>query len=232
MSQSIHEQEKNSSSISHISPNEEIKGKKIPNINDDTIHNNPKENDNSDSLNNNPNDDNNIINNNNQNNIIVNTSLNSIKPNEGSEDNKSNFLSNNNKEEDINKLINNISPANNNNANIIGKKDNLEENEKKSEHSQFGMQYVIPPDSFQSMINEIKDYTAVNKELVGNMVESINSYSKKVDNYTERVDKLIEQNGEMLKLLINIVIKNNISDCVQNNDKKKEGVDDKNKEKK
>ena len=231
MSQSIHEQEKNSSSISHIGPNEEIKGKKIPNINDDTIHNNPKENDNSDSLNNNPNDDNNIINNNNQNNIIVNTSLNSIKPNEGSEDNKSNFLSNNNKEEDINKLINNISPANNN-ANIIGKKDNLEENEKKSEHSQFGMQYVIPQDSFQSMINEIKDYTAVNKELVGNMVESINSYSKKVDNYTERVDKLIEQNGEMLKLLTNIVIKNNISDCVQNNDKTKEGVDDKNKEKK
>ena len=231
MSQSIHEQEKNSSSISHISPNEEIKGKKIPNINDDTIHNNPKENDNSDSLNNNPNDDNNIINNNNQNNIIVNTSLNSIKPNEGSEDNKSNFLSNNNKEEDINKLINNISPAYNN-ANIIGKKDNLEENEKKSEHSQFGMKYVIPPDSFQSMINEIKDYTAVNKELVGNMVESINSYSKKVDNYTERVDKLIEQNGEMLKLLTNIAMKNNISDCVQNNDKKKEGVDDKNKEKK
>ena len=44
------------------------------------------------------------------------------------------------------------------------------------------------------MINEIKDYTITNKELVQNMVGSINSYSEKVDNYTQRVDKLIEQN--------------------------------------
>ena len=172
----------------------------------------------------------------------------SITPKEGSEDNKSNLLSNNNKDsETLNKLIDSIRPDNNNNnVNIIDKKDinnNLEENEKKSEHCQFGIQYVIPPDSFQNMINEIKDYTTANKELVGNMVAtnkeliqnmvgSINSYSEKVDNYTQRVDKLIEQNGEMIKLLTQVIMKNNINDGDHNKDKKKEGVDDNNKEKK
>ena len=233
--------------MSDISPNEEIKGKQYPIINDNTIHNNPKENDYSDSLDNNPNDDNTIIINDDQNNNIINTSMKSITPKEGSEDNKSNLLSNNNKDsETLNKLIDNIRPDNNNNVNIIDKKDinnNLEENEKKSVHSQFGIQYVIPPDSFQNMINEIKDYTIANKELVGNMVAtnkelvqnmvgSINSYSEKVDNYTQRVDKLIEQNGEMIKLLTQVIMKNNINDGDHNKDKKKEGVDDNNKEKK
>ena len=221
--------------MSDISPNEEIKGKQYPIINDNTIHNNPKENDYSDSLGNNPNDDNTIIINNDQNNNIINTSIKSIKLKEGSEDNKSNLLSNNNKDEEtLNKLINNIRPENNNNVNIIDKKyinNNLEENEKKSVHIQFGIQYVIPPDSFQNMINEIKDYTTTNKELVENMVGSINSYSLKVDNYTQRVDKLIEQNAEMIKLLTQVIMKNNINDGDQNKDKKKEGVDDKNKEK-
>ena len=217
MSKSNQEQEKKSSSMSDISPNEEIKGKQYPIINDNTIHNNPKENDYSDSLDNNPNDDNTIIINNDQN-------------------NNTNLLSNNNKDEETpNKLIDNIRPDNNNNVNIIDKKDinnNLEENEKKSVHIQFGIQYVIPPDSFQNMINEIKDYTITNKELVQNMVGSINSYSEKVDNYTQRVDKLIEQNGEMIKLLTQVIMKNNINDGDQNKDKKKEGVDDNNKEKK
>ena len=217
MSKSNQEQEKKSSSMSDISPNEEIKGKQYPIINDNTIHNSPKENDYSDSLDNNPNDDNTIIINNDQN-------------------NNTNLLSNNNKDEETpNKLIDNIRPDNNNNVNIIDKKDinnNLEENEKKSEHCQFGIQYVIPPDSFQNMINEIKDYTTTNKELVENMVGSINSYSLKVDNYTQRVDKLIEQNAEMIKLLTQVIMKNNINDDDQNKDKKKEGVDDKNKEKK
>ena len=99
-------------------------------------------------------------------------------------------------------------------------------------HSQFGIQYVIPPDSFQNMINEIKDYTITNKELVQNMVGSINSYSEKVDNYTQRVDKLIEQNGEMIKLLTQVIMKNNINAGDKNEDKKKEGADDKNKGKK
>ena len=203
--------------MSDISPNEEIKGKQYPIINDNTIHNSPKENDYSDSLDNNPNDDNTIIINNDQN-------------------NNTNLLSNNNKDEETpNKLIDNIRPDNNNNVNIIDKKDinnNLEENEKKSEHCQFGIQYVIPPDSFQNMINEIKDYTITNKELVQNMVGSINSYSLKVDNYTQRVDKLIEQNAEMIKLLTQVIMKNNINDGDHNKDKKKEGVDDNNKEKK
>ena len=233
--------------MSDISLNEEIKGKQYPIINDNTIHNDPKENDYSDNLDNNPNDDNTIIINNDQNNNIINTGMKSITPKEGSEDNKSNLLSNNNKDsETLNKLIDNIRPDNNNNVNIIDKKDinnNLEENEKKSVHSQFGIQYVIPPDSFQNMINEIKDYTIANKELVGNMVAtnkelvqnmvgSINSYSEKVDNYTQRVDKLIEQNGEMIKLLTQVIMKNNINDSDHNKDKKKEGVDDNNKEKK
>ena len=169
-------------------------------------------------------------------NNIINTGMKSITPKEGSEDNKSNLLSNNNKDEEtLNKLINNIRPENNNNVNIIDKKDinnNLKENQKKSVHIQFGIQYVIPPDSFQNMINEIKDYTTTNKELVENMVGSINSYSLKVDNYTQRVDKLIEQNAEMIKLLTQVIMKNNINDGDQNKDKKKEGVDDKNKEKK
>ena len=221
--------------MSDISLNEEIKGKQYPIINDNTIHNSPKENDYSDSLDNNPNDDNTIIINNDQNNNIINTSIKSIKLKEGSEDNKSNLLSNNNKDEEtINKSINNIRPENNNNVNIIDKKDinnNLEENEKKSVHIQFGIQYVIPPDLFQNMINEIKYYTTTNKELVENMVGSINSYSLKVDNYTQRVDKLIEQNAEMIKLLTQVIMKNNINDGDQNKDKKKEGVDDKNKEK-
>ena len=39
--------------MSYISPNEEIKGKKLPIINDNSIHNNPKENDYSESLENN-----------------------------------------------------------------------------------------------------------------------------------------------------------------------------------
>ena len=220
--------------MSDISLNEEIKGKQYPIINDNTIHNSPKENDYSDSLDNNPNDDNTIIINNDQNNNITNTSIKSIKLKEGSEDNKSNLLSNNNKDEEtLNKLINNIRPENNN-VNIIDKKyinNNLEENEKKSVHIQFGIQYVIPPDSFQNMINEIKDYTTTNKELVENMVGSINSYSLKVDNYTQRVDKLIEQNAEMIKLLTQVIMKNNINDGDQNKEKKKEGVDDKNKEK-
>ena len=174
MSKSNQEQEKKSSSMSDISPNEEIKGKQYPIINDNTIHNSPKENDYSDSLDNNPNDDNTLIINNGQNNNIINTSMKSITPKEGSEDNKFNLLSNNNKDsETLNKLIDNIRPDNNNNVNIIDKKDinnNLEENEKKSVHSQFCIQYVIPPDLFQNMINEIKDYTTANKELVGNMV--------------------------------------------------------------
>ena len=202
--------------MSDISPNEEIKGKQYPIINDNTIHNDPKENDYSDNLDTNPNDDNTIIINNDQN-------------------NNTNLLSNNNKDEETpNKLIDNIRPDNNNNVNIIDKKDinnNLEENEKKSVHIQFGIQYVIPPDSFQNMINEIKDYTITNKELVQNMVGSINSYSEKVDNYIQRVDKLIEQNGEMIKLLTQVIMKNNINDSDHNKDKKKEGVDDKNKEK-
>ena len=228
MSKSNQEQEKKSNSMSDISPNEEIKGKQYPIINDNTIHNDPKENDYSDNLDNNPNDDNTIIINNDQN-------------------NNTNLLSNNNKDEETpNKLIDNIRPDNNNNVNIIDKKDinnNLEENEKKNVHSQFGIQYVIPPDSFQNMINEIKDYTTANKELVGNMVAtnkelvqnmvgSINSYSAKVDNYTQRVDKLIEQNREMIKLLTQVIMKNNINDGDHNKDKKKEGVDDNNKEKK
>ena len=203
--------------MSDISPNEEIKGKQYPIINDNTIHNDPKENDCSDNLDNNPNDDNTIIINNDQN-------------------NNTNLLSNNNKDEETpNKLIDNIRPDNNNNVNIIDKKDinnNLEENKKKSVHSKFGIQYVIPPDSFQNMINEIKDYTTTNKELVENMVGSINSYSLKVDNYTQRVDKLIEQNAEMIKLLTQVIMKNNINDGDHNKDKKKEGVDDNNKEKK
>ena len=178
--------------MSDISLNEEIKGKQYPIINDNTIHNSPKENDYSDSLDNNPNDDNTIIINNDQNNNIINTSIKSIKLKEGSEDNKSNLLSNNNKDEEtLNKLINNIRPENNNNVNIIDKKDinnNLKENQKKSVHIQFGIQYVIPPDSFQNMINEIKDYTTTNKELVENMVGSINNYSLKVDNYSQRID--------------------------------------------
>ena len=215
MSKSNQEQEKKSSSMSDISPNEEIKGKQYPIINDNTIHNSPKENDYSDSLDNNPNDDNTIIINNDQN-------------------NNTNLLSNNNKDEETpNKLIDNIRPDNNNNVNIIDKKDinnNLEENEKKSVHIQFGIQYVIPPESFQNMINEIKYYTTTNKELVENMVGSINSYSLKVDNYTQRVDKLIEQNAEMIKLLTQVIMKNNINDGDQNKDKKKEEINDEEKQ--
>lgn len=222
--------------MSYISPNEEIKGKKLPIINDNSIHNNPKENDYSESLENNQSHRNFIIIDNSQNNNIINTSIHSIKRDEESEENKSNLLSNNNKDaETINKLINNIRPGNNDNDNILDKKENnnnLEENEKKSVHSQFGVQYVVPPDSFQNMIKELKDYTTANKELVENMVGSINTYSLKVDNYTQRVDKLIEQNGDILKLLTKVVMKNNINDGDKNEDKKKEGADDKNKEKK
>ena len=43
---------------------------------------------------------------------------------------------------------------------------------------------------------------------------------------------LIEQNGEMLKILTNLKMKRNISDIEKNNDEKKEGVGDKNKDKK
>ena len=99
-------------------------------------------------------------------------------------------------------------------------------------HIQFSIQYVIPPDSFQNMINEIKDYTTTNKELVENMVGSINSYSLKVDNYTQRVDKLIEQNGEMIKLLTKVVMKDGVGDGDRGKGGKKEGVDDNNNEKK
>ena len=136
----------------------------------------------------------------------VSTSINSYKLNKGREDNKSNILSNNNKDEEtINKLINNFEPKNNNNKTIIINKkeinNNLEEKEeKKREHSQFGIQYVMQPEIFQSMINEIKDYTATNKELVGKMVESIN-------NYTQRIDKLIEQNGTIINLLTDLLMK-------------------------
>ena len=45
MSKSNQEQEKKSGRMSDISPNEEIKGKQYPIINDNTIHNDPKEND-------------------------------------------------------------------------------------------------------------------------------------------------------------------------------------------
>ena len=222
--------------MSYISPNEEIKGKQYPIINDNTIHNNPKENDYSESLENNQIHRNFIIIDNSQNNNIINTSIHSIKRDEESEENKSNLLSNNNKDsETLNKLINNIRPENNNNVNIIDKKyinNNLEENEKKSVNSQFGVQYVMPPDSFQNMIKELKNYATANKELVENMVGSINTYSLKVDNYTQRVDKLIEQNGDILKLLTKVVMKNNINDGDKNEDKKKEGADDKNKGKK
>ena len=222
--------------MSYISPNEEIKGKKLLIINDNSIHNNPKENDYSESLENNQSHRNFIIIDNSQNNNIINTSVHSIKRDEESEENKSNLLSNNNKDaETINKLINNIRQGNNDNDNILDKKENnnnLEENEKKSVNSQFGVQYVMPPDSFQNMIKELKDYTTANKELVENMVGSINTYSLKVDNYTQRVDKLIEQNGDILKLLTKVVMKNNINDGDKNEDKKKEGADDKNKGKK
>ena len=241
MSNSNHGQEKNSSSMSQISPNEEIKEKKYQNFNDKTIHNNPKENNYSESINNNSNsnNDNIIIGNNNQNNIIINTSINRIKLKEGSEDNKSDLLSNNNKDEEtLNKLINNIKSINNN-TNIIDKKDinkNFEENKKKSVHSQFGIQYVIQADLFQNMINEIKDYTATNKELIGNMVGSMNFYTQRVDKLIEHngemLKLLIEQNGEMLKILTNLKMKRNISDIEKNNDEKKEGVGDKNKDKK
>ena len=132
----------------------------------------------------------------------VSTSINSYKLNKGREDNKSNILSNNNKDEEtIKKLINNFEPKNNNKTIIINKKEinnNLEE--KKREHSQFGIQYVMQPEIFQSMINEIKDYTATNKELVGKMIESIN-------NYTQRIDKLIEQNGTIINLLTDLLMK-------------------------
>ena len=132
----------------------------------------------------------------------MNARINNIKLNKGREDNKSNILSNNNKDEEtINKLINNIEPKNNNKTIIINKKEinnNLEA--KKREHSQFGIQYVMQPEIFQSMINEIKDYTATNKELVGKMVESIN-------NYTQRIDKLIEQNGTIINLLTDLLMK-------------------------
>ena len=222
--------------MSYISQNEEIKGKKLPTINDNSIHNNQKENDYSESLENNQSHRNFIIIDNSQNNNIINTSIHSIKREEESEENKSNLLSNNNKDaETINKLINNIRQGNNDNDNILDKKENnnnLEEKEKKSVNSQFGVQYVKPPDSFQNMIKELKDYTTANKELVENMVGSINTYSLKVDNYTQRVDKLIEQNGDILKLLTKVVMKNNINDGDQNEDKKKEGADDKNKGKK
>ena len=225
--------------MSYISPNEEIKGKKLPIINDNSIHNNPKENDYSESLENNQSHRNFIIIDNSQNNNIINTSIHSIKRDEESEENKSNLLSNNNKDaESLNKLINSNKPGNNdndNNDNILDKKEinnNFEENEKKSVHSQFGVQYVVPPDSFQNMIKELKNYTTANKELVENMVGSINTYSLKVDNYTQRVDKLIEQNGDILKLLTKVVMKNNINDGDKNEDKKKEGADDKNKGKK
>ena len=127
--------------MSDISLNEEIKGKQYPIINDNTIHNDPKENDYSDNLDNNPNDDNTI-------NIINND-----------QNNNTNLLSNNNKDsETLNKLIDSIRPDNNNNVNIIDKKyinNNLEENEKKSVNSKFGVQYVMPPDSFQNMIKEL-----------------------------------------------------------------------------
>ena len=131
------------------------------------------------------------------------TNINSYKLNEGGENNKSNILSNNNKDEkNINKLINNFEPKNNNNKTIIINKKKINNNleEKKREHSQFGIQYVMQPEIFQSMINEIKDYTATNKELVGKMIENIN-------NYTQRVDKLIEQNGKMIKLLTDLLVK-------------------------
>ena len=222
--------------MSYISPNEEIKGKKLLIINDNSIHNNPKENDYSESLENNQSHRNFIIIDNSQNNNIINTSIHSIKRDEESEENKSNLLSNNNKDaETINKLINNIRQGNNDNDNILDKKEinnNFEENEKKSVNSQFGVQYVMPPDSFQNMIKELKNYTTANKELIENMVGSINTYSLKVDNYTQRVDKLIEQNGDILKLLTKVVMKNNINDGDKNEDKKKEGADDKNKGKK
>ena len=133
----------------------------------------------------------------------VSTSINSYKLNKGREDNKSNILSNNNKDEEtINKLINNFEPKNNNNKTIIINKKEINNNleEKKREHSQFGIQYVMQPEIFQSMIKEIKDYTATNKELVEKMVGSIN-------NYTQRVDKLIEQNGTMIKLLTDLLMK-------------------------
>ena len=225
--------------MSYISPNEEIRGKKLPIINDNSIHNNPKENDYSKSLDNNQSDVNFIIIDNVQDSNIINASIHSIKREEESEENKSNLLSNTNKDaETLNKLINSIKPGNNdndNNDNILDKKEinnNFEENEKKSVHSQFGVQYVVPPDSFQNMIKELKNYTTANKELVENMVGSINIYSLKVDNYTQRVDKLIEQNGDILKLLTKVVMKNNINDGDKNEDKKKEGADDKNKGKK
>ena len=53
-----------------------------------------------------------------------------------------------------------------------------------------------------------------------------------MDNYTQRVDKLIEQNGEMIKLLTQVVMKDGVGDGDRGKGGKKEGVDDNNKEKK
>ena len=71
--------------MSYINQNKEIKGKKLIIINDNSIHNNPKENDYSESLENNQSHRNFIIIDNSQNNNIINTSIHSIKRDEESE---------------------------------------------------------------------------------------------------------------------------------------------------
>lgn len=56
-------------------------------------------------------------------------------------------------------------------------------------------------------MDEIRKYTVSNKELIGNMVKSIDNYSKKVDVYSQKVDILIHQNDKTLSLLSDLVKK-------------------------
>ena len=79
--------------------------------------------------------------------------------------------------------------------------------EKKSQCSQKGVQYILDYEKFQSMMDEIRKYTVSNKELIGNMVKSIDNYSKKVDAYSQKVDVLIHQNDKTLSLLSDLVKK-------------------------
>ena len=81
------------------------------------------------------------------------------------------------------------------------------------------MQIVMQPEIFQSMIDEIKDYTASNKELVKKMVGSMNNNSLKVD-------KLLEQNRTMINLLADLIKSNNIFSDKYKNQKKEEAHDD------
>ena len=138
------------------------------------------------SINNTINNDTIIIENkhNNIDNINRNTNL------QGKGINNDNTFIQNIKKKDINESnINNLDNKENN-KNVEDKE------EKKSQGSQIGVQYVLDFEKFQSMMDQINNYTVSNKELIGNMVKSVDNYSQKIDAYSQKIDVLIHQNEE------------------------------------